>query len=243
MISLVDKRRAIRHLLDGRSPVDGMAVYYAFHHEDDRTSIVIEPDSERPDRAAGYAAVSRTGIDLFRPLITTRLPINDLETSANLLKKALPTGAEAFIVAPQAYGPLIQAVYDVKVEQKLALYTFPTGMPDPIINIFVTRDDQQGYPRFVINREMKGRRVTASSAGVNWLTPEFGEITVRTRSEFRRRGFGKSVVSTLARHLIETGRRPIYAVNETNFPSIRLAQQIGFRDSGYRQLMYEVVAK
>lgn len=239
---LANKRQAIRMLLDENNPADAMASYYAYYHEADRTSLIVEPDPTNQNKALGYTAISRTGIDLFRPLITARLPISDLDTSAKILKNALPPGAEAFIVCPEKYDPLIRAVYDVRVEQKLHLYTFPSGIPEPIINIFVTKDDSSEYPRFVINKSINGQRTTVSSAGVNWLTPKFAEIAVRTWSEYRRRGLGKSVVSALTRYLIETGRRPLYAVNETNLPSIELAKQIGFRDSGHRQLMYEVRA-
>ena len=239
-MSLAEKRRAIRTLLDEKNPADAMATYYAFYHEANRTSIITE---EENGKALAYAAISRTGIDLFRPLITTRLPINNLDLSAQMLRRALPSESEAFIVCPVQYDPLVRAVYEVKAEQKLNLYTYPSGMPEPVINIFVTRDDESDYPRFVINKSMNGQRTTVSSAGVNWLTPNFAEIAVRTWSEYRRRGYGRSVVSALTRHLIETGRRPIYAVSETNYASIELAKQIGFRDSGYRQLMYEVRAR
>lgn len=237
LMSLATKRQAIRPLLDEKSPADAMAVYYAFHHGADRTTMIVERDV---DKTLGYAALSRTGIDLFRPLITTRLPIHNLDLSAHILQQALPPQAEAFIVCPIQYDPLVRAVYDVKVEQKLHLYTYPSGLPDPIINIFVTRDDDKDSPRFVLNKNINGRRTTVSSAGVNWISPFFGEIAVRTSSEYRRRGYARSVVSALTRHLIEGGRRPIYAVHETNYASIELAKRVGFRDSGYRQLMYEV---
>ena len=240
MMSLANKRHAIRMLLDENNPADAMATYYAHYHEANRTSLIIHFEQDNPDKTIGYAAISRTGIDLFRPLITTRLPIKDLDTSAQILQKALPSGAEAFIVCPLQYDHLIRAVYEVKADQKLELYTFSSGLPEPIINIFVTKDDSSDYQRYVINRSINGQRTTVSSAGVNWMTPKFAEIAVRTWSEYRRKGLGKSVVSALTRHLIETGRRPIYAVNETNYASIELAKQIGFRDSGYRQLMYEV---
>lgn len=243
MMSLASKRDAIRRLLDENNPADAMATYYAYYHEADRTSLIIHADQDDPEKTVGFATISRTGIDLFRPLITTRLPIKDLDTSAKILRTALPSGAEAFIVCPLQYDHLVRAVYEVNAEQKLHLYTFSTGLPEPIINIFVTKDDSSDYPRYVINRSHNGQRTTVSSAGVNWMTPKFAEIAVRTWSEYRRKGLGKSVVSALTRHLIETNRRPIYAVNETNYASIELAKQLGFRDSGYRQLMYEVRAR
>ena len=50
-----------------------MAAYYALHHPDDKTTLVVPPTAEG-QRANGYVALSRTGIDLFRPLVTMRLP-------------------------------------------------------------------------------------------------------------------------------------------------------------------------
>lgn len=234
------ERRAIRPLIDEHNPADAMAAYYAFHHDDSRTALITEPED---GRAHGYVAISRTGIDLFRPLLTTRLPINDLETSADLLRRALPSGNEAFIVCPIRYEPLIHAIYEVKAEQKLMLFTLPRGGLEPVINVLVTRDDQSETPRFLINKSVNGHRVAVASAGVNWMTPNFAEIAVRTWSEYRRQGLGKSVVSSLTNHLVGIGRRPIYAVNETNYPSIELAKSLGYRDSGYRQLMLEVLAR
>ena len=244
---LKNTRRAIRRLIDENNPADAMAAYYAFYHDDDRTSIITDPESLDPtnstERAKGYVAISRTGIDLFRPLLTARLPIEDLDASSQLLKRALPSGNEAFIVCPIQYDPLIRAIFEVKSEQKLEIYTMPHGLPEPIINIFVTKDSNSETPRFYINQSVNGQNIVVSSAGVNWITPKFAEIAVRTWSEYRRRGLAKSVVSALTRHLIENGRRPLYAVNETNHPSIELAKSLGYRDSGYRQLMLEIRAR
>ncbi len=244
-MSLDAQRRLIRPLIDEQNPADAMAAYYAFYHDADRTHLITNPDPETatdtPSR--GYIATSRTGIDLFRPLLTGRLPIDDLDFSSRMLNRALPSGNEAFIVCPIQYDPLIRAIFEVKSEQKLEIYTYPHGIPDPIVNIFVSKDAQSELPRFIINRSVNGQNVVVSSAGVNWITPYFAEIAVRTWSEYRRRGFGKSVVNALTRHLIENGRRPLYAVNETNRPSIALAKELGFRDSGYRQLMLEIRAR
>ncbi|MEM9777483.1 MAG: GNAT family N-acetyltransferase [Chloroflexota bacterium] len=243
-MTLLEKRRAIRKLVDETNPADAMAAYYAFYHDDDRTSIVTNQDiaPDEPQSVEAYATVSRTGMDLFRPLITTRLNISDLNNSAQLLKAVLPPGAEAFMAAPISYDPLIRAIFEVKSEQKLHLYIYPHGIPDPIINIFVSQDGSSPTPRFMIKQTLNGQSVVVSSAGVNWMTPSYAEIAVRTWSEYRRKGMAKSVVNALTRHIIETGRRPLYAVQDTNHASIELARTVGFQDSGFRQTMYEVRA-
>ncbi|MEM8859286.1 MAG: GNAT family N-acetyltransferase [Chloroflexota bacterium] len=244
-MSLQEKRRAIQKLIDQTNPSDAMAAYYAFYHDDDRTSIITDQDvlESKSEPAEGYVAVSRTGIDLFRPLITTRLNIDDLEKSAQLLKAALPPGAEAFLAAPINYDPLIRAIFEVKSEQKLLLYTYPHGIPDPIVNIFVSQDGASKTPRFIIKQTLNGQNVIVSSAGVNWMTHNYVEIAVRTWSEYRRKGMAKSVVNALTRNIIENGRRPIYAVQDSNHASIDLARTVGFQDSGFRQLMFEVQAR
>lgn len=244
-MTFLEKRRAIQKLVDEADPADAMAAYYAFYHDDTRTSLITNHDLDHSDKSQtinAYAAVSRTGIDLFRPLITARLDISDLNQSARLLRAALPPGAEAFLAAPISYDPLIRAIFEVNSEQKLHLYTYPHGIPDPIINIFVSQDTSSRTPRFMIKQTLNEQNIVVSSAGVNWMTSSFAEIAVRTWSEYRRKGLAKSVVNALTRHIIENGRRPLYAVQDTNRASIELARAVGFQDSGFRQLMYEVRA-
>ena len=116
-------RRARENLLDPRNPGDAMAAYYAYYHDRSRTQILTAPESATASNLQGFVTVSRTGIDLFRPLLTMRLPIHDLETSAGLLRRALPAEHEAFVVCPVTYEPLVRALYEVRTEQRLALYT------------------------------------------------------------------------------------------------------------------------
>ena len=67
---LAAQRRAIRRLLREHDPADAMAAYYAFHHPDDRPTLVLAPEGVEAGsigQADGYVALSRTGIDLFLP--------------------------------------------------------------------------------------------------------------------------------------------------------------------------------
>ena len=68
MSDLAADRRAIRALLDEHSPSDAAASYYAFYHPDRQTQLLPYPAGA--ERAQGYVALSRTGLDLFRPLLT-----------------------------------------------------------------------------------------------------------------------------------------------------------------------------
>ncbi|MEM7798851.1 MAG: GNAT family N-acetyltransferase [Chloroflexota bacterium] len=242
-MSLKVQRNALRSLLDERSPADAMAAYYAYYHDADRTNLITQPRNPGAEGAKGYIAISRTGIDLFRPFLTMRLPIKDYEISMRLLRQALPPKAEAFIGCPIHYGPLLGSFCDFISEQQLALYSISKRNYEPVVNVLVSREDQNGSARFVIKKAINGKRTAVAAAGLNWESPNFAEVAVRTWSEYRRQGLGKSVVSAIVNHILATGRTPIYAVNVNNVASIALAEQLGFRDTGYRQLMLEVVAR
>ncbi|MCA9980084.1 MAG: GNAT family N-acetyltransferase [Anaerolineales bacterium] len=237
-MALEARRRAIQPLLDRRHPADAMAVYYAFFHDANKTQILTWPPMPH-NTAEGFITISRTGIDLFRPFMTMRLPLSDLEASAELLQMALPVGAEAFMSVPLSYEPLIRAFCDVLSEERLHLYQL-TQMPEPEVNVLVTRADLDGLPRFVVKQVREGRRITAASANLNWLTTTYAEIAVNTRSEYRQKGYGRAVVRALAAHLRKHGRVPLYAVNPQNTPSVNLARGLGFTLVSDEEVMLEV---
>jgi predicted GNAT family acetyltransferase len=58
---------------------------------------------------------------------------------------------------------------------------------------------------------------------------------VHTEPETRERGYGRSVVSGLCAELLSEGLTPLYHVEPDNEASVRLAQGLGFRDSGERE--------
>jgi ribosomal protein S18 acetylase RimI-like enzyme len=240
LLDLEAQRRAIRGLLDERSPQEAMAVYYAFVHEAAKTQVITWPlELMGGNTAVGFITLSRTGLDLFRPFLTMRLPLPDLEASAQLLQRALPSGAEAFMSIPSAYAPIVQAFCEVLSEERLHLYTL-TQRLTPEVNVLVQRADVGSSPRFVIQQAVSGRRVTVASANLNWQTNHFGEIAVNTQPEFRQRGYGRAVVRAVAVYLQTHGRVPLYAVNPHNTPSIQLAQSLGFQLTSDDELMLEV---
>lgn len=234
-MNLPTLRQAIRPLLNEQNPADGHAAYYAFHHPDNRTQLLTYPAGA--STATGYICLSRTGIDLFRPLATLRLPPHDPAGASDLLYTALIPGRSLFIHTPQEYYPVINACFDIQTIQTLALYRLNSQHFEPIINILVNRSDSpDNLPRFII-RDPNGQ--IGASAGVNWLSPHFAEINVNTQPQHRQRGWGRSVVSALVHYLLDSGRIPLYTTNEQNEPSIHLAQSLGFTDTGHRQLFLE----
>jgi RimJ/RimL family protein N-acetyltransferase len=103
-----------------------------------------------------------------------------------------------------------------------------------VINILVSGNaSPDGLPRFEIRREDR----LLAAAGVNWRSSDWAEIFVFTDAESRERGYGRSVCAALCQALLEEKRGVIYAVEEDNPASIRLAQSVGFEDTGERELV------
>lgn len=234
MSSLVAKRRTIRHLLDRRNPADGRAAYYAFEHPDFKTNLFpYHPDRAR---AVGYVCLSRTGLDLFRPLVTLRLPWADPETCQALLQHALPPNQSVIMSTPTRYMPLIQALFEIQSEQTLHFLTLDVAQFKPMINVLVTSEmTPNGSPRFVIKRD--GDLMAAAS--LNWESQTFGEISVETHPHYRRQGWGQSVTAALCNHLLQSGRTPLYVVAADNQASQQLARGLGFVDTEHREQFIE----
>ncbi len=241
-MDLNKQRRAIRHLLNEYQPADAIAAYYAFYHPPEKTRLVLYP----PDSAhvTGYMAFAQTGFDLFRPFVTLRLPHRDLHGSVELVHNAILPGTAVILHTPDNYLPLLQALFQIHSQETLALYKLEASRFRPILNVLVTQSTgTNGLPRFVIRRTTTEQDEIVAAAGINWQTPYFAEISVYTAPKYRRRGWGRSVVSAMAQHLLENGRIPLYAVATTNTPSIHLAQALGFTDTGVRQILLQATLK
>lgn len=240
-MDLAARRQAVRHLLNEQQPADALAAYYAFYHPDNRTGLIIQPP-ETP-RAAGYIALSRTGLDLFRPLATMRLPLENHQAAADLVQAALADGAPAILYAPEDHYPLLSAFFDIQSEERLRLLVLDRGRYKPVINVLVTEErTPDGYPRFTI-RSPADRRLLVASASINWQTPTFAEIAVFTEADSRRQGWGRSVAAALCQHLLDSGRTPLYAVAEENEPSFLLAESVGFVDNGVRKRLLQATRR
>lgn len=251
MNDLRAKRRAIRHLLKERDAADAMAAYYALHHPDEKTHLIIGPDGVEANPAAhadGYVALSRTGMDLFRPLVTMRLPIDRdpgaAEAAAELLERAFAPSQPVILNIPSRYRPLIDALFEIQSEESLRLYALDPARYEPIVNVLVMRSSSpSGLPRFSIRSNQGGEEEVVAGASLNWQSPHFAEIAVSTRPQYRRQGWGRSVVSALSGYLIESGRTPLYVVSEENAASASLAESVGFTDTGTREYLLQASLK
>ncbi len=238
--TLTEKRRAIRPLLDERNSADAMAAYYAFYHDDSKTHLTTTPADA--GRADGYVAVSRTGIDLFRPLVTLRLP-DDLDAGKELIQTTLPSGTAVILHAPEPYLPLLQAFFEIQTVELLQLYVIDRSRFEPVINVLVTDSlAPNGLPRFVIRSQSQDNQVVAS-ASLNWQSAYFGDIAVNTSATHRRQGWGRSVVSAMVNYLLANGRTPLYAISRDNSPSRELAQRVGFIYTGVQQVFIQAISR
>ncbi|MCK4506624.1 MAG: GNAT family N-acetyltransferase [Candidatus Aegiribacteria sp.] len=70
----------------------------------------------------------------------------------------------------------------------------------------------------------------ASSAYISDIDYQGANITVGTGLKFRKKGYGKAVVSHATEWCFSHGYRPIYLVDINNKPSIKLAESLGFRE-------------
>lgn len=240
-MTLAALRQAIRPLLNLNLPHDAMEAYFAFYHDDRRTHLVTWPPETAI--ATGYVAISRTGMDLFRPLVTLRLPPLDMEAGASLIYHALSPETAVLLSAPESYLPLLGALFEIQAEEHLSLYSLSATAFQPVINVLVTQGQAaNGLPRFAIRSEAAGGELVAT-AHLNWQSPQFGEIAVNVQPRFRRRGYGRSVVSALAQHLLANGRVPLYATDPQNIPSVHLAKSLGFADTGARSVMLQAILR
>ncbi len=242
MNDLAEKRRAIRRLLDDFSPADAIASYYAFHHPDNKTQLLTYPADSA--RANGYIALSRTGIDLFRPLVTLRLPPADMDAGVDLIYQALMPGTAVFLIAPPSYLPLLHAVFDTQTEEELHIFTLDRTRFEPVINVLVTQTTgPNNLPRFIIRQTNSPDREIVASASLNWQSPRFAEIAVTVSPQRQRQGWGRSVVAAMVDYLLKNGRNPLYLTAPHNTASIKLAQSVGFKYSGKDLWLLQAVLK
>jgi RimJ/RimL family protein N-acetyltransferase len=183
-------------------------------------------------RLDAFLLRAQTGQDLFRPLVTLRA--SDSSTVRELLETALPSGPPALFTIPEALSLWLMPLLSVETRQRLLLYRLDPSRFEPTINIFVHRSSSpDGLPRFEIRQDER----LLAAAGINWQSPDWAEVFVQTNPETRERGYGKSVCSALCALLLETKRSVLFAVEENNTPSIRLARSLGFEDTGERELL------
>lgn len=229
---LSEKRRAVRHLLSAHDPADALASYYALYHDPKRTQLTISYDVR--GNADGFVAVCQTGADLFRPLVTLRA--DDADAVSSLLNKALAPHRPYHITVPVTLAPAVRECLDLQESTVLSIYRLEPARFHRIVNVLIQQvRGPDGTPRFQI--ESQGKVVAIS--GTNWRSPTFAEVFVVVDPGSRHRGWGKSVTSACTSALLEDRLQPLYFVAEGNRQSVRIAEELGYVDTGLREVTAE----
>jgi RimJ/RimL family protein N-acetyltransferase len=232
-VTIHDQRKRIRHLLDPTSAIDAPTAYYALFHNPAKSTLTIQTGAD--GRALGFVAECRTGIDLFRTVITLRCA--DAEAAADLLHRALTPNRAYILFALTDQVAYSGGSLQIDTQRTLHIYRLDRSRFEPEINVLVKqRTAPDGSLRCVI--ESGGQQAIA---GVNWQSPSFAELFVHTDASARQRGWGLSVTSALSQVILDSGRTPIYLVETDNHPSRKLAEKLGYVDTGAQQALADVV--
>lgn len=228
-------RASLRHLVDENSPGDALPAYYALHHPAHRAELFVHTEGAL-ERADGFLVRAQTGMDLFRPLVTFRA---QSEMAARVLfQTGMPAGRPTYLTVPAALAGWANKHLVVTEAELHRIYQLDPRRFQPIINVLaVTSAGADGTPRC----EIRSGEGVGAAAGVNWQSPAFAEVFVYTDPAARGRGWGRSVVSSVAEAVLKTGRMPLYVVAESNEASIRLAEAAGFKDTGWREFVAQAV--
>jgi hypothetical protein len=209
-------------------PRDALAAYYALYHDPRRTQLWLH--SSPDGQIGGFVAACQTGFNLFQPTVVLRA--RDEEIAMDLLRQALHPGRPYYVVTTPALDLVLRQEMQLEQEEINRVFLFDPNLHQPEINVLVqSARTPDGSPRFFIRSQGE----TASEAGVNWLSPHFAELYVHTQPWARERGWGKSVLSSCAFSLIQAQVRPLYMVSTGDEISERLAQSVGFVDTGARE--------
>jgi ribosomal protein S18 acetylase RimI-like enzyme len=223
--SLMLSRALIAPLLTPK-PVDAVAWYFALEHEARRTKLFLKRNSQ--GRVTAFAAVCQTGLDLFRPMVVLRG--DDSEALREVLKEALQTRRQYLFNALPSSKPDLEAVADLHDEAPHAIYTLDNNDFKPVVNILVqTSKTPDGQLRAAIKTR---DGANAAEAGTSWMSSRYAEMYVKVLEAARNRGLGKSVVSAVSAQVLGAGRTPLYIVDPANTASIRLAERLGYRNTG-----------
>jgi GNAT superfamily N-acetyltransferase len=227
------KARILLHLSD---PVDALYAYYALYHDPLRTDLFVHEDAD--GHVDGFAAVCQTGQRLFQPTVALRA--KDERVAVEVLRQALAPGRPYYVITTLDLMDEVAEVVDVEQAEISHLYKLELIRFKPVINVLVvTEEGVGGLPRFVI----RSRERVAAEAGLNWVSPHFAEVFVRTEPDAQGRGWGRSVLAACTTWVVRSARQPLYVVNEANEPSIALAEAVGYVDTGAREFAGEGVCK
>jgi hypothetical protein len=213
---------------------DALYVYYALHHDPKRTQLYVGKGAA--DRPVGFVAVCQTGQRLFQPTVVLRT--YDAGAAVALLRRATVPGRLYYVITTPDLQEAVLSVLEIEQRERNHLYRLDLTRIDPSINVLVAQERGLGrLPRFVIRSQGE----VAAEAGINWASPYFAELSVRTMPAAQGRGWAHAVVTACSRWVVRSGRQALYVVNEQNGPSLAVAKAVGYVDTGVREFAGEGV--
>jgi GNAT superfamily N-acetyltransferase len=235
MMAEVDKvRLKIRPMLSLSAATDALYAYYAFYHDRERTELHVHQDED--GRADGFVAVCQTSHRLFQPTVALRT--TKVRVAVDLLRGALVSGRPYYLITTPDLREAASQVLDMPEPQTHRIYELDLSCFEYVINVLVVAEEGiEDRPRFLI----RSQEEIVAEAGVAWLSPHFAAVYTQTTPAARDRGLGQSVLATCTRWVVRSGRRPLVTVNAQDHPDIALAEAVGYRDTGARELAGDVL--
>ncbi|HSJ59414.1 MAG TPA: GNAT family N-acetyltransferase [Anaerolineae bacterium] len=236
---LNEKRREVRRLLSPADPADALASYYALWHDPRRTQIRLHRDAQ--GRTDGFMVVAQTGADLFRPLVVLRAPGED--AAIELMRGMLTPNRPYQVIVPVTMASAVRRALTITSSRLTYVYRLDPSRFEPVINVLVRRVDPPGDAsspgRGNYRFEIESQGQVMAMSGTNWRSPDFSEVFVYVHPRGRGRGWGRSVVSACSNALLEERLRPLYMAEEGNTASQRIAEALGYVDTGMRDFVGE----
>ena len=215
------QRRLVRPMLAPTDPADAMTAYFALKHSPQRTKLFLHRGPG--ERVDGFVGVCRTGRNLFVPLVVLRSSPGNVD---DLLREALVPGRPYELVVPEELYVTVARSIKTDRWQLYRVYVLEASAYRPVLNAMV----QPGQRPF--RYEIRIRDQVVAAAGLNWHSDQMADMYVEVASESQGRGWGKAVGSACVRDALSARLLPLYTVADDNVASQRLAESLGFRDSG-----------
>ena len=227
-IPIQDQRRAIRSLIVPRDPGDARTAYYALQHDARRTTLTLHRTGT--GHVNGFLGTCITGSNPFQPLVVLRaFGPGTLEA---LIHKALTPGRSYLFSVPMYIGADLEGMLTLSEAVTWRILRTDASRFQPLINVLVTQErSPEGRPRWQIRTQ---ERIIAA-AGVNWQSRRWAEVYVAAESAACTRRWDESVLSAATAALLAEGVTPLYLVAQGDSRAQRVAEALGYHDSGARE--------
>lgn len=220
--------------------------------------IVVVPCSRRLKEEYGWSHVVTIWIHIFRERAVISVRPDLFEPLKKILIKT-PEISELYtlewrrkigsLIHPEKTGDLVHILYcpperlqlfenphcrklqdtDIDLYLKMKLDLYPAVEPNTLIRD-IQRNIRDGIAFGVFEDE---KLVSIAEApAIGHMQDFIEELSVDTRPEYRKRGYGKVVVSQTTKAILDIGRIPLYECGFENEASIRLAKAVGYMEYG-----------